>query len=393
MEPEELDEQPEELEGQPEKDGLLPESTGVKTDPRNRLQEYLQMQLQRSQRMQSPEYQQSVGQTNLGQANRAADNSLGALFMNSAAQFGNVAGKTPDASGYGQFVNDLNKQGQQFSAGLQNEDMARDQAQNKKAKLYEYLSQMQHQQSQEDVAAKNAETKRLALQNPDYQGGPVINPQTGEVQMFDKRSGRLVSVGKTGVKPEKEMAEKMAPKVPASEAVNLGGYNSIDKTLDDLDSSFTGLTEGKRDIGKALSYAGSMFPGNTADATKFNQEARRAAQSIGTVLEKGKLTDADFEAKYLPMMPRWGDSPEIVKSKIQGLKQFARNKQKADLEALTQAGYQTENFSHLPALAPSNVVSGGGKSGTAQAGAGMKPLHQMTREEKLRELEELTGTR
>lgn len=302
---------------------------------------------------------------------------------------------------------------------------AQDEAnQDKQTKLYQYLSDMQRQQNAEKTSQYNAETKRRLSEAPDWQQlqgrdsegyavernkkdgttrrVPGIAPEkektilqetnrtddAGNPLLFNPKTGTYTTAG-AGIKPKPDKG-KDKPKVPAGEAINLGGYESIDNTIDSLGGSFDQYAGGKSGLQRTMSYLGSGLPGTTSDAAKYNQEARRAAQAIGTVLEKGKLTDADYIAKYVPMMPSWGDSEELKRAKLEGLKEYARQKQHSELNALTQAGYATDDFKSLPPFTKS-AADKPVNSGTAQAAPAFKPLHQMTTEEKLKELQELTG--
>lgn len=197
-----------------------------------------------------------------------------------------------------------------------------------------------HQKFMEDQSVKNSEAQ----------------------QNFRERELDL----KTQLAEAKAAGGKSAHRVPAQIASEIGSYRGMDDMIDNLGGKFDSLAASKTGWEKAGSIAAGFLPGNESDEEKYNQELRRAAQAIGTVLEKGKLTDADYVAKYVPMMPKFYDSPENKAAKLRGLKEYARTKQEAEVQGLTEGGYDTSGFSKLPALPP-QVAEKKKKDGSAYA--------------------------
>jgi hypothetical protein len=97
-----------------------------------------------------------------------------------------------------------------------------------------------------------------------------------------------------------------------------------------------------------------VFDLRGTDAAEYKAAALRAMQAAGTILEGGKLAAGD-EMKYRKMLPRPGDSAEVLKQKVDGLKSFLRDLVVRQGSAYRQAGYDVPE-----ALVPtgSELVSG-----------------------------------
>jgi hypothetical protein len=131
---------------------------------------------------------------------------------------------------------------------------------------------------------------------------------------------------------------KTQPTVPSEVAGNVGKFDSATQLVDDLDAAWDANTG---------TFSGvTQFLPNT-DAGKYNDQAKIAAQTIGSILENGKLTDNDY-AKYLAMLPTPGDSKATKANKIATLKRQIELKKKGALSGLEQAGYNTQGFNNTP---------------------------------------------
>ena len=82
-----------------------------------------------------------------------------------------------------------------------------------------------------------------------------------------------------------------------------------------------------------------------ADAQAFQQYVNTYKQVIGKGLEGGVLRKED-EAKYEKIIPRMGDTEEVLMRKAQQLQQMLIEKYNTDLQALYNAGYNTGNFNY-----------------------------------------------
>ena len=132
-------------------------------------------------------------------------------------------------------------------------------------------------------------------------------------------------------------APKAGPTVPATEAANIGELKAARKSLAELRKSFhdkTGMVSGVT----------QYLPGTSA--ALYADEAFAAAQTIGSILEGGKLTDADFP-KYQRMLPQAGDSRERADAKVSLLARMLDEREKGKVEGLTAAGFSTGGFKEM----------------------------------------------
>ena len=177
----------------------------------------------------------------------------------------------------------------------------------------DYLAQQRHKQELADAesAAKNA--KEAAQTN-------LYNAQA-------KYWGSGGSSGKGGVNSGKTL--------PASSAEAVGGANSAFKQLDLLDDAF----KANEDItgpfaGRASGLMGTFQIGDSGKkAAALKAATDQAVQSIGTYLEKGKLTDKDVP-KYQNMIPQITDSPEVRLAKNESLKRLVAQRQQEEVASL-----------------------------------------------------------
>jgi hypothetical protein len=160
-----------------------------------------------------------------------------------------------------------------------------------------------------------------------------------EQEMAIKRQ----DVNQKGMRAETPKAQ---PTVPSEVAGNIGKFDSAVQLVDDLDKAWNEKTG-------TFSGITQWLP-NT-DSGKYNDQAKVAAQTIGSILEGGKLTDNDY-SKYLAMLPAPGDSQDTKNNKIATLKRQIDLKKKGSIAGLEQAGYNTKGFKQAPASDPSDPM-------------------------------------
>ena len=119
----------------------------------------------------------------------------------------------------------------------------------------------------------------------------------------------------------------------AAKAGELGQLNSAEGALDNIQLEFNKLGSG--------AFLTQIFP--TTDASKFENNRIATAQTIGTILEGGKLTDPDFE-KYLNLMPSQSDSKGTATHKINTVKKMIELSRSGQLKSLQQAGFDVRKF-------------------------------------------------
>jgi hypothetical protein len=145
-------------------------------------------------------------------------------------------------------------------------------------------------------------------------------------------------------------------KLPSSEAGNLA--KSTDALKDVMAFRDSALSTNDYSKSGKLNPLRSI-PG-TEDYTKtraYENQAKAMMQKIGTYLEGGKLTDQDFESKYLPMAPAIDDPPSLKKAKMDNLEKMVKQRLNAELDAYGKAGYNVKNFSQEGNV-PGNPVTG-----------------------------------
>lgn len=118
-------------------------------------------------------------------------------------------------------------------------------------------------------------------------------------------------------------------------AKGLGEANGAVKTMNDLLGQFNQKAD---HVGAWLA---SYLP--TTDASKYRQRAAVAAQTIGTYLEGGKLSDANVPM-YLDMLPQPGESKATAQNKRDAIVQAIAARQQAEKEALAGAGYNVRGI-------------------------------------------------
>lgn len=128
--------------------------------------------------------------------------------------------------------------------------------------------------------------------------------------------------------------------LPAGEASNLGTLDAAQAAVEKLRKDFTE----KIGLGSSITQ---YIPGT--DAYDFKQSLGPATQTIGTVLEEGKLTDADFP-KYQGMLPGAGSFADSGEAKLQNVEAMIAAKKSGKLGGLKSAGFDVSRF---PGPAPS----------------------------------------
>lgn len=128
--------------------------------------------------------------------------------------------------------------------------------------------------------------------------------------------------------------------LPVSEVDALADADLATEELDRLAAKHGELsmgTAGAKVGNAATKLLGLQGTGSAAYAA----ERRRVAQSVGKILEGGKLAAGD-EIKYERMLPQPGDPPNLVKQKTDGLKKMLQDLKAKRSRALKAAGYKIE---------------------------------------------------
>lgn len=129
--------------------------------------------------------------------------------------------------------------------------------------------------------------------------------------------------------------------MPASKATEIGDVKSSIEMLDSLANSASKI---KHLTFTPLDKLKAMNPWDTG-AQSFNQMVASVKQVIGKGLEGGVLRKED-ESKYEKIIPKVGDTKEVLQNKYAQLRLLLLNKHKNMIESLDEAGYNTDKFNY-----------------------------------------------
>ncbi len=167
-------------------------------------------------------------------------------------------------------------------------------------------------------------------QNSREQGRPVLSSDANKVTDIDVSLKDLETLGKNLPKGSTGLMPSLAASVPSWAAKG-------------VESATAG-----------------MVPATTA--LEKQAMINRIRQVIGKGMEGGVLRKED-EAKYATMLPALGDSDELIKSKLDGLRQAMAQRREQQLENLGAAGYDVSRFSRqggtaLPPAGTKRLIDG-----------------------------------
>lgn len=158
------------------------------------------------------------------------------------------------------------------------------------------------------------------------------------------------------------------PAGPKPKSVTSGDANRIA----DLNNSLSELKELRATIGGvagatgASAQIGAALPKVVTSITGWGTQAKekqavidRVKQVIGKALEGGVLRKED-EIKYAKILPTIGDTPDVVKAKLDGLETAIINRREEQFSALEDAGYDTTRFRARTSQAPEEKKKAGG---------------------------------
>ena len=135
------------------------------------------------------------------------------------------------------------------------------------------------------------------------------------------------------------LAASAQSKLPASEAVALGGADAAVKAIDALGADWDKLAS---EFGSGVKQ---FVPGT--DANLYMPSLNTTTQVVGKYLEGGKLTDADVP-KYRAMMPQPQDTEAQKRAKVNALKRLIENKRAEESKSLKGAGYRVPDSDVAP---------------------------------------------
>jgi hypothetical protein len=230
----------------------------------------------------------------------------------------------------------------------------------------EALTQAGHQRAGQSLQrALAAEAARRAEANASRERAFHLQDQ-GAQRAFQAEQNALsrASQEKAAALAAGQRAEAKAqgPNIPASEVANYGGIDAAVTMLD-------GLMKIRDDkAGGALAGLAQYMPGT--DAAQYSDAQRAAAQTVGLILEGGKLAEGDL-SRYMAMLPSAGDSAERARAKVEGIKRMLATKKAAQFSALKAAGYNTGSLT--PEVAPVKSGAPSQAGGNVDLAAPVKP--------------------
>src|SRR5574343_723700 len=223
------------------------------------------------------------------------------------------------------------------------------------------VGRVQQTNAAESAALAEKERRRRALQE---WAGQQERQSLTEADLLSRASApvpsknaeletRKLDIEQQKVDIQREKAAKSKGKggggdgkrLPPSTIEGLADLPVAEQQVDELANEFRRLGMGGisgRVSGAATDILGLRF----TDSAEYNAAAKRAMQAAGRILEGGKLAAGD-EVKYAAMLPRPGDSEDVVAQKVQGMKSFLRSLASQRAKGLKESGYQV-----APSLIP-----------------------------------------
>lgn len=214
------------------------------------------------------------------------------------------------------------------------------------------------EQKKIDIGITEKEKDRIAeMEREKLRGQNAID--LARVKSFQE--GRIAN---SSSGPSQDSNKPKGKQITASEAGTIGAMESVDKALDTVWRDYQSQASGR---GSGIA---SLIPGS--ESKLFENSRTPAAQVIGSVLEGGKLSDADAE-RYRGMLPSPWDSNNEAEAKIKAIKELAKIKIEGQVAGLRKSGFDTEGFdANKEGFKPVAGIESQGMN-SANAGGGMSP--------------------
>lgn len=191
------------------------------------------------------------------------------------------------------------------------------------------------------IPAKEGDRDSVMLGVRQEGGAPVFGVPTkvreAEIAAGLKREQMAMQQAERKEKQlREEEAKKKGKTITAGTAKEIGEYDSAVNMADRLQNLYTEKASG---FGSSLTQ---FIP--SSQANQYEKDRAVAAQTIGGILEGGKLTEEDYN-RYYKMLPDPADTNEIAQVKINAIKQLISARKRGAVEALGQAGF---DISQIP---------------------------------------------
>lgn len=192
---------------------------------------------------------------------------------------------------------------------------------------------------------------------------PVVRDPELEERKLDIEQQKVDIQRDKANRPKAPSSRSGAPKadegktLPSSTVEGLADLPVAEAAVDEMVTEFNRLNMGGV-AGRVGSFVNRMGGSELApDSAQYEAVAKIGMQSIGKILEGGKLAVGD-EVKYQAMLPRGGDSPQVVEAKRSHLKAFMRSLVEMRAKGLKESGYKVP-AEFLGGGAPRTVVRTG----------------------------------
>lgn len=139
----------------------------------------------------------------------------------------------------------------------------------------------------------------------------------------------------------------------ASQTDAISSHDAALKQLDDLEAA---VGQHADSMGPIYGNVGAANPYDTK-SQGFQSKLQLATQNIGKALEGGKLAEGDIK-RYLRMLPKITDTPDVAKEKIANLRQLTQQRRATDIAAAGNAGYDVARFPSASPRTPTAAPGG-----------------------------------
>ncbi len=169
-----------------------------------------------------------------------------------------------------------------------------------------------------------------------YEGKPTEEKQPIKIDTVDSNGNQITEFVKPVAGKSYPTAPKNSNRGPTSQtAQEIGSFDAAFKMIDNLEEKY------KSQASRPGSFIGSFIPGTDSNLYEKNRDV--AAQTLGVILEKGKLTDRDYE-RYVNMLPKTSDRNNVAAEKFDAFRKFILEKKQGEISGLQQSGFDTSGY-------------------------------------------------
>lgn len=206
-------------------------------------------------------------------------------------------------------------------------------------KQAEQQARLQDPNSQQSMLLRDVMNKQ-GIQAPDTASAADLSPlmsfaeqaQKGKMQSDLEKQKLAGMLQLTALKPGANRNRQLPP----DKVLLVNEGNNIPTMLQDITQT---LSSNKDIMGPVVGRLGALNPYNERAQT-MDSQVRAASQAFGRYMEGGVLRKED-EDKYRKMFPNLSDTPELADNKLQVVNKILVDKQKSNIKALQDQGFDT----------------------------------------------------